>query len=224
MLDRADSTTTQGSETRRSRRRRELHQSILATAAELFARDGFEATTVETIAAAADIAPATFFNHFQSKSGLLAEITADVVATLEALIEQHLRAEASVREQLVGLAHHATEMLVEHHQVSREVMLEMLRAGTGPEDSAPHLARLHRPITAMIALGQERGEVRLDQDAEFLAEMVLGALQATLTQWLSDEAYPIAERLPRAASFLWEAIRAPASSAATSEKPRGPRP
>ena len=36
---------------------------------------GFEATTVEQIAAAADIAPATFFNHFQSKNALLGEMT-----------------------------------------------------------------------------------------------------------------------------------------------------
>ena len=36
-------------------------------------------------------------------------------------------------------------------------------------------------------------------DAVFLAEMVLGMLNATITQWLSDPEYPIADQLPRAA-------------------------
>ena len=163
---------------------------------------------IEQIAEKADIAPATFFNHFQSKSGLLAEITGDVAEALEGLIEEHLGADGTVNEQLEGLARHAAEMIAEHQKVAREVMLEMLRSGARPEDAAPYLASLHRPLTTMLAAGQGRGEVRTDQDAEFLAEMVLGAFHATVSQWLSDETYPIAERLPRAASFIWDAIRA----------------
>jgi hypothetical protein len=69
------------------------------------------------------------------------------------------------------------------------------------------LASLGRPIALLLERGQERQEVRQDLEAEFLAEMVLGALHATLTQWLSDESYPIVQRLPRAASFICEAIR-----------------
>lgn len=193
---------------RRERRRRELRERVVEATLTLVRDQGFEATTVEQIASAADIAPATFFNHFQSKNGVLAEITTDVAAALQSLIEQHLRDDATVRDQLEGLARHASEMIAEHQQVAREVMLEMLRAGSRPEDAAPYMTRLHRPLTRMIAGGQERGEVRADQDAEFLAEMVLGAFHAALTQWLSDETYPVAERIPRAASFLWQAIRA----------------
>jgi len=193
---------------RRERRRRELRERVVGATLELVSEQGFEATTVEQIAEKADIAPATFFNHFQSKSGLLAEITGDVAEALEGLIEEHLGADGTVNEQLEGLARHAAEMIAEHQKVAREVMLEMLRSGARPEDAAPYLASLHRPLTTMLAAGQGRGEVRTDQDAEFLAEMVLGAFHATVSQWLSDETYPIAERLPRAASFIWDAIRA----------------
>lgn len=194
---------------RRERRRRELRERVVEATLELVADQGFEATTVEQIAGAADIAPATFFNHFQSKSGLLAEITRDVAEALEGLIGEHLRTDRTVHEQLGGLARHAAAMISEHQKVAREVMLEMLRAGTRPEDASPYLVSLHRPLETMLSHGQSRGEVRADQDAEFLAEMVLGAFHATLSQWLSDETYPIAERLPRAADFIWEAIRAP---------------
>ena len=69
-------------EGRRERRRRELRERVLEATLALVAEQGFEATTVEQIAEAADIAPATFFNHFQSKGGLLAELTGDVVAAI----------------------------------------------------------------------------------------------------------------------------------------------
>ena len=196
-------------EGRRERRRRELRERVLEATLALVAEQGFEATTVEQIAEAADIAPATFFNHFQSKGGLLAELTGDVVAAIEGLIEEHLRdGDLTARDQLAGLAAHAAQLIGDHHQVAREVMLEMLRAGARPEDAAPYLATLHRPIAAMIQRGQDRGEIRQDQDAEFLAEMVLGTLHGTLTQWLSDASYPVVDRLPRTASFISDAIAA----------------
>jgi AcrR family transcriptional regulator len=192
---------------RRERRRRELRERVLAVSLELVAEKGFDATTVEEIAAAADIAPATFFNHFQSKGGLLGEITAQVVESVEVLIEAHLQDDAHVASRLEGLARHAASLISEQQKLVRAVMLEMLRSSARPEDAAPYLVSLRRPLAQLLERGQANDEVRSDLEAEFLAEMVLGALHATLTQWLSDEAYPIVERLPRAASFISDAVR-----------------
>ena len=79
-------TTAAGAvEGRRERRKRELRARIYATARRLFQEQGVDATTVEQIAAATDIAPATFFNHFQSKQALLGEMTSEVVDTFSTL-------------------------------------------------------------------------------------------------------------------------------------------
>ncbi len=51
----------------RDRKKRRTRQAIRAAAIELFTIQGVEATTVEQIAAAADISPRTFFNYFDSK-------------------------------------------------------------------------------------------------------------------------------------------------------------
>src|SRR5881392_206053 len=89
-------------EGRRARRRRELHQSILSTAAGLFARDGYDATTVEKISAAADIAPATFFNHFRSKEDVLREVGQEVFSRFRRLVEEQIARRVTTRERLVG--------------------------------------------------------------------------------------------------------------------------
>ena len=194
-------------EGRRARRRRELRARVYEVARELFTQQGFEATTVEQIAEAADIAPATFFNHFQSKRGVLAVMTSQVVDYVGSLVESHLRTDLPIGEQLEGLAADAGQQIAENQHIARDVVLELVRMEASPEDPSPYLARVHEPVTAVLAAGQARGEVRSDLDTEFLSEMVVGALNAAVTHWLSDPRYPIAERLPRAAAFIWEAIR-----------------
>lgn len=194
-------------EGRRDRKRRELRERVYEVARELFRSRGFEATTVEQIAEAADIAPATFFNHFQSKSAVLGMMTSEVVSYVGALADAHLSGDAPIRDQLVGLAADAGAQIAENRGIARDVVLDLVRTNTRPDDTTPYLGRIHEPVAAMLERGQARGEIRGDDDAEFLAEMVVGALNATVTHWLSDPDYPIAERLPRAAQFVWEAIR-----------------
>lgn len=197
-------------EGRRSRRRRELRERVYEACRELFAKHGFDNTTVEQIADAADIAPATFFNHFGSKRGVLALMTSEVFTYVGSLIEAHLGADQPIGHQLVGLARDAGSQIAENHPIARDVVLELVRMEARPEEPSPYLARLHEPIIAALEAGQARGEVRCDFDAQFLSEMVVGALNAAVTQWLADPNYPIAERLPRAAAFVWEAVRSEA--------------
>ncbi len=55
-------------EGRLEKRKRERRLRIYNVAMDLFRSQGFERTTVSQIAEAANIVPATFFNHFQSKN------------------------------------------------------------------------------------------------------------------------------------------------------------
>jgi AcrR family transcriptional regulator len=62
----------------RERTRRAVHAEITETALRLFAEQGFEATTVDQIAAAAGISRRSFFHYFKSKEDV-------VLGDLEAL-------------------------------------------------------------------------------------------------------------------------------------------
>ncbi|MFD2796685.1 TetR/AcrR family transcriptional regulator [Promicromonospora vindobonensis] len=69
---------TPGTPTLRERTRRAVHAEITDTALRLFAEQGFDATTVDQIAAAAGISRRSFFHYFGSKEDV-------VLGDLEAL-------------------------------------------------------------------------------------------------------------------------------------------
>ena len=54
-----------------SARRRRTREAIIDAALDLFERKGYDATTVEDIAAAAEVSPRTFFRYFDSKQDVV---------------------------------------------------------------------------------------------------------------------------------------------------------
>lgn len=56
---------------RRERKKRETRQRLLEEALHLFREHGYDNTTVEQIAEAADVAKGTFFNYFETKETIL---------------------------------------------------------------------------------------------------------------------------------------------------------
>jgi len=61
------------------------HQQVLAAAAQLFASRGYTATTMQQVAAACGLSKPTLYHYVRDKHDLLAQITSEHVARLEAL-------------------------------------------------------------------------------------------------------------------------------------------
>src|SRR6476646_4778233 len=78
----------------------ETRQRILEAARQLFAANGYEASTTREIADAAGIANGTLFNYFPNKEAILAALVASVTAGLDVEFANRSPEEASFEEAL----------------------------------------------------------------------------------------------------------------------------
>ena len=72
----------------RARKRRQTRQRIAEAGLRLFLQNGFEATTLDAIAAAADISRRTLFHYFDSKEAILLAWESDVEEALRAALAE----------------------------------------------------------------------------------------------------------------------------------------
>jgi AcrR family transcriptional regulator len=192
---------------RRERRKLEVRTRIYSVARDLFAKQGFDATTVDEIARVADVAPATFFNHFQSKQALLGLMTGEVFETLHLLTSKHLEGEGSSNEKLRAFISAASEGISASRGIARDVLLEFMRSDATPKGPHPYLERLFEPFIALIEQGQRSGEMRNDYDAAFLAQMAVGMMNSAITNWLANPDFPVETGLVEAAEFALITLR-----------------
>ena len=204
---------------RRERRKLEVRTRIYSVARELFTKQGFEATTVDEIARVADVAPATFFNHFQSKQALLGLMTGEVFEYLHSLTSEHLEGEGSSSEKLRAFISSATEGIAASRGIARDVLLEFMRSDATPDGPHPYLERLFEPFVALIEQGQRAGEMRSDYDAAFLAQMAVGMMNSAITNWLANPDYPVENGLVDAAEFALITLRPQPDEASSERKP-----
>ena len=171
------------------------HATLQRVGIELFTTRGFEATSVDEIAAAAGISRRTFFRYFTSKADVVwgefdaevAELRADLAATPEDVPTMDAVRAAVLRFNTVPPTHQ-----VQHRRRLR-LLLEV------PEliaHSTLRYAQWRRAVDEFAA-------ARLGQDPEDLlprtiGHCALGAALASYEQWLRDDDADLSLLLDRA--------------------------
>lgn len=168
----------------RERKKLDTRRRIEAAALDRFERDGFEATTVDDIAAAADIAPRTFFHYFATKEDVVLADYATRLGRITTTLDEQPDSEslwsALRRAFVVVAADYQTEQsqLLRRFRITADtpsVFARSLQLQAGWEDAVAD------------ALTQRMG---LDPDPDItprlLAAAALAAMRASLRQWLAD--------------------------------------
>jgi AcrR family transcriptional regulator len=191
---------------RRQRRSAEIHQRLFRAALDLFAQKGFSETTVEDITNSADLGKGTFFNYFPSKDHLLLAFADMQLTKLQATIE-HLRTTGEPLPRFLRtLALRMTEEPGRNPSIVRALLLANLSSTPVREAMRGNQARGHALLTELVAIGQERGELRNDLPASDIAHVFRQTVFGTLLVWSLYGDDSLAERVRTALDVLWQGL------------------
>lgn len=123
-------------------------QAILGQAAQLFARQGYSATSMNQVAEACGLSKATLYHYYRDKYSMLVSIADEHVSRLQALVEKCTRGERSPQEHLEQLIYRIVEEYANAQHAHRVLTedVKFLRA----EDQARVLGK-ERQVVAGFA-------------------------------------------------------------------------
>ncbi|RQO81588.1 TetR/AcrR family transcriptional regulator [Acidovorax sp. FJL06] len=158
---------------------------ILRHAAELFARRGYPATSMNEVAEACGLSKPTLYHYFRDKYNLLVHIADGHVSRLQALVEevegQQLEPEARLRELIQRFVQEYAEAQHAHRVLTEDVRFLQ------PEDSERILGK-ERAVVAVFA--QALAQMRPDTDAAGLTKaltMLLFGMINWMFTWLKPD-------------------------------------
>jgi AcrR family transcriptional regulator len=168
----------------RERKKARTRASLREHALRLFREQGYEKTTVEQIAAAAEVSPSTFFRYFPTKEDLVLQDDMDT-RVLEAFDRQppELAPLAAVRAAMREAWNSFTP--AEWEKISQAARLSM----EVPEIRARAMNEFARTINAIsAALARRTGRAPDDLRVRVVAGAVVGAMMAIFLPEVADDA------------------------------------
>ncbi len=203
---------------RRERHKAAIRDRLFRAALVLFASRGFNATTVEDVTKAADVAKGTFFNYFPTKEHLLTAFGEMRLDTLRAARIQAQNGEKATRDVLCTLL----ADLAAEPWGSRAMARCLLASGLSGEPVSSLAAKTmkegRRILTDIIELSQDRGEVRSDWPADDVAGQFQQLFFGTMYRWTLDPHLKLTRCLGTAFSLFWAGVEARPAHAKASRK------
>ena len=163
----------------RERKKARTRASLREHALRLFRLQGYQATTVEQIAAAAEVSPSTFFRYFPTKEDLVLQDDMDT-RMIEALEQQPpgLGPVAAVRAA-------AQQMFASYTDADLEIIRETARLTmTVPEIRARAMDEFARTITVVAeAVAKRAGRDPEDLAVRTAAGAIIGVIMSITMPW-----------------------------------------
>lgn len=184
----------------RGRRHEVLCRELAELAADLFAERGFEATTVDDIAAAAGISRRTFFRYFKTKEDVVLRRWDDMAERLSMELAARPKDEPPMTVVLRAL-----QAVVDHYHTDPKRARALRRlCCTSPSLQAHRLQKQEtwraRITKEVAARSSERG--RRAWLPQLVAATALGALDVAAELWQADEKTSLPELLEQVFASL----------------------
>ncbi len=166
-------------EQRDARRRSQL----LDAALELFGAKGYSATTIADLCARARITQRSFYEHFQTREGLLLALYDELIEkhseqVANALADHSDDAAAALRAAVAA----AVRGFLEDERAARVVMMEIVGVGPQAERRRFEVINLYVEMIAREAAALPRAP--RDAEARRVAVALVGTINESITDWL----------------------------------------
>jgi len=166
----------------RSARYELQREQMLAAAAQLFATQGYTATTMQQVAAACQVSKATLYHYVRDKQALLAQITEGHVGRLEQLVHEVEAQQLSPRALLQALITRFMQVYAQSEYEHRVLTEDVKFLGEAERQAVLNGQR--RVVRAFArAVGGVRPDLQADGLDKPLAMLLFGMINWTFT-WL----------------------------------------
>lgn len=199
----------------RERKKTMRREAILTCARRLFGKRGFDATPMESIAACADISPATLYNFFPTKLDILTELfSRDIETQLEKARKSLCLDDLDVLDAVVAVVASLFETLDAFDRgLLRRVTLNALNEGPDRDAGARYVlveTEMADEIEALLRMRQSAGELPKRIDLPAIARAIFAAGNGEFYVWLGDDAAElpdVVQRVRRHIEIILSSVR-----------------
>lgn len=181
---------------RRGRKKQRTRREILDAVRRLGLRARIDSLTVEAISEAADVARATFFLHFPSKSALLVCMESELAERFAEALDSHPGRSAERLQKGLG------ELFA-----WGAIAGDLLQTSLADRGEAP--GPLLEVMEGFARSGQRRGDLRRDLPPESVARVIAGALAGMLADGRAGNAEAGGARCEELLGILLNGLREP---------------
>jgi AcrR family transcriptional regulator len=192
----------------RERKKAATRRALQQAALRLVAERGLDKVTVEEIAAAADVAPRTFFNYFSTKEEALLGRDPDKQAAFVAALAARPPQESPLTAMHAVLVGQADDMASR----AQDWQLRMRLVHDYPQLLPSHLAAFAEGERAMAEAVAARTGISREQSIypDLLAATAISAMRTAMARWrTTDGSGPLADHIDEAFRLLSAGLPVP---------------
>ena len=166
-------------------------EALLRSGTKLFYDNGFHGTTVDAVLADAGVPKGSFYHHFGSKDVFGQAVLDRYMEFQRSLLDKwSSKKNLSTPDRLAGYAKDMAHMFVKSGYqrgcLTGKFSTEVAASSEAfREQLSFHIEAWTTQVAALLASGQEQGDVRSDRSAQEIAEAVLSLIQGTFVLALS---------------------------------------
>lgn len=188
----------------RERKRQATRERLIGAALELFGSRGYQATTMDDIAAGADVSRATAFNYFPRKEEFLLAYIEQRRAALRALITREQAEEVDTVTRLEHAFRSLGGSLEADPDTNRPLLRAWVQSGAALLPGAYATAEV---FADTLRYGQARGDLRSDVDASAVGRVLVDAYMGAVTRWAADDSVSLKTQLSAVLELISRALR-----------------